>query len=414
MLTFWCSILGGVLMSGNILWAQVTADRVYGSDYKESRRLYETAVGKKEQQHFAEALELLNLALYLQPNYMEAYYQRAQIKEQLEDPKSALVDYQIVLQLDTTFQEAAFDRAKLRFEIKQYRQAIREFEQVLTMPVTETRMVYFKSMPLSEKSGAPVDAITTGYHFEPEVHNYMGLCYHELHLYDSAIISFTQAINIKGNEPNYYVNRGLSKAAINSTKSALADFKQALIIDPDHAVAEFNLTQELENAQDLDVSVYDEIITNNPNFASPYVNRASAKMEQEDYQGAINDYTIAIELEPQDGQIRINRAIAWEKSGNYSAALKDYNKGLSLSEDLVMGFRGRGRVLAGLNRPQMALDDFTTAIELNPNDAAAFFNRALVHRGLGKMEQCCQDLQQAQYLGLEVAKRALDAYCQAD
>jgi Flp pilus assembly protein TadD len=60
--------------------------------------------------------------------------------------------------------------------------------------------------------------------------------------------------------------------------------------------------------------------------ASPHSNKGVVLACLEDYQGAIDSFTKAIELDPTDGGIYHNRGYAGEKMGDKQGATNDYNQ----------------------------------------------------------------------------------------
>jgi tetratricopeptide (TPR) repeat protein len=47
---------------------------------------------------------------------------------------------------------------------------------------------------------------------------------------------------------------------------------------------------------------YSDAITANPQFADAYLNRANARMQLQKYDGAVEDYTVFLQLRPEDSQ----------------------------------------------------------------------------------------------------------------
>jgi tetratricopeptide (TPR) repeat protein len=329
----------------------------------------------------------------------------------LQDPEGALTDYQIVLLLDTTYREAAFNKAKLRYHLQQYERSIEDFKKVLSMGSSGTQALYFKGTQLNKEGDVGVQAITTTHGMDADIQNYIGLCYQALNDNLSAIKSFTEALLLDREEANYYVNRGLSYVSLGEPNRAISDFKAALLLDPDHAIAQFNLTQEMEKSGRLEISVYDDLIENNPEFSAAYVNRALVRLGSGDIEGAILDYDEAIRIDPHDPVLYLNRGLAWEKAGQLNKSLADFNHALKLDASSAVAYRSRGRILFGMDRYELALSDMNDAIELEPNHAATYFNRALIHRKAGNLTQACADLDQALDLGMNEAQNARKAYC---
>lgn len=385
--------------------------REYASKHREADRLSELAKIKIDHRQYQQALALLDRSLQYQTDHKEAYFNRAMVKEYLGDVDGAFTDYQIVLLLDSTFREAAFNKAKLRYREKQYHRAIGDFNKVLTMGSSGTQLIYFKGTPLNKEGSVAIQQVTTSFHLDADIYNYLGLCYQGLSDHAAAIIAWEQAIQLNDSDANYYVNRGLSHVALDSGKQAVADFKFALLLEPDHPIAQFNLTQQLETAGNLEISTYDQLIENNPEFASAYVNRAMAKVNNNDLRGAIADYDKAINIDPNDADLYVNRALAFEKVTEWRKSLSDLNQAILLDPQNAKALRSRGRILYQLEEHDLALDDLNQAISLDPAHGGSYFNRALIQQKAGNLENTCKDLEQALGLGVKSAEKALQQYC---
>lgn len=399
-----------ILLGGSFNALSQVQNRIYSSKSRESNRLVELAKESMQYQDYHQAIVLLDQALQYQTDNIDAYFNRALSKEKVQDPQGALTDYQIVLLMDSTYREAAFNRAKLRYQQKQYQRALTDFKKVLTMSSGETRMLYFKGTPL-ENGEVPLQGITTANSMDADIYNYMGFCYQAMENYKASVNAFNVAISLSPHDANYYVNRGLSEASLGNSEKAIADFRAALSLVPEHPIAQFNLTQELESSGNLKLADYDEIIERNPEFASAYVNRALAKINAGNIMGALEDYHQAIALDPKNPLIYVNRALARERIKNFRAALADYNMALKLDPNATIAYRSRSRALFELEEFQLALEDLNEAIRLDPGHGGSFFNRALVHRQIGNLVQSCADLEKARTMGVKMASKAIQSYC---
>ena len=67
-----------------------------------------------------------------------------------------------------------------------------------------------------------------------------------------------------------------------------------------------------------------------PTLAWAYNNRGSAKFNLKDYQGAIEDYDKAIELDPNYAKAYNNRGAAKGNLGDNQGAIKDYDKAIEI------------------------------------------------------------------------------------
>jgi tetratricopeptide (TPR) repeat protein len=92
--------------------------------------------------------------------------------------------------------------------------------------------------------------------------------------------------------------------------------------------------------------------------------KATHKIDQGDYQGAIKDFAYLVALQP-------------DYDGNYN------NRGIAYSR---LGQHGK------------AADDFSKVIELKPNNGEGYFNRAIEYIALKDRPKAIQDLQAADQL----------------
>ena len=63
---------------------------------------------------------------------------------------------------------------------------------------------------------------------------------------------------------------------------------------------------------------------------------------QGNYQGAIADYTRAIEINPQNVDAYYNRGLAKDDSGDYEGAIADYTKAIEINPELAIAYANRG------------------------------------------------------------------------
>ncbi|HPM31831.1 MAG TPA: tetratricopeptide repeat protein [Chryseolinea sp.] len=359
---------------------------------------------------YPEALEQFNKCLQQSPAYSEAYLNRAYAKQQLNDNEGANIDLSIYLEQKPDQPEALFARATLRYQLKKYAEAKEDLLKVLTLPAGETNTVYFKK-PASSTSGI-TEVITTQSGFRPQIYNYLGLVDTELKKYPSAIVWLDSAIALDPNQPDYYVNRGVAKEAFDDG-TAVADYKKALTIKPDHAIALKNLSMHSRkqgNLTDADDQL-ERAIESDSSMLYPYLERAYQRMEAGYYKGAEEDYSSALKVTETDPEIWFNRGLAREKLKNWAGAYADYTKVIELNEKLEKAWLGRGNVLMKQSKYKEAIEDYTVAITYQPDYALAFYNRALAKNKLKLNSEACADLSQAMKLGLQIEPKLKAKIC---
>ncbi|MBE9547358.1 MAG: OmpA family protein [Proteobacteria bacterium] len=103
------------------------------------------------------------------------------------------------------------------------------------------------------------------------------------------------------------------------------------------------------------------------------------------------------------------QGISLEEQKNYKEAIKAYTRTIKLNRKYVDAYLRRGKAHFALD-PTNCLqtrDDFTTAIELDPKNADAYYERALVNFYMINNEQGRKDMEMAARLGHKGAQEWL-------
>ena len=85
-----------------------------------------------------------------------------------------------------------------------------------------------------------------------------------------------------------------------------------------------------------------------------------------DLDGAIADYTRALQFEATDAALFYGRATARQKKNDLEGALVDYTKTIEFDPTHALAYANRGVVKVLLKKPDAAAD-FESAFRLNPS-----------------------------------------------
>ena len=99
------------------------------------------------------------------------------------------------------------------------------------------------------------------------------------------------------------------------------------------------------------------------------------KMKVKDYEGAIADYTKAIEINPDFGTAYNNRGISKRKLNDYYGSIADFTKAIEINPDFAIAYSDRGFSKYSLKDYYGAIADYTKFTELDPDNPVAFFLR---------------------------------------
>jgi len=160
----------------------------------------------------------------------------------------------------------------------------------------------------------------------------------------------------------------------------------------DQGIASYN-SGNLEQA----IQDFTEAIELDPDYALAYFKRAVAFRILGDYEQAIADYDQAIRIDPKESNAYNNRGWCYFNLGDYEQAIADYSHAIEVDPNnshFTAPYNNRGWVYYLQAHYDQALDDFNRAISLNPS-AYALIRRAVVHDTMGHPEKAADDFEQA-------------------
>jgi tetratricopeptide (TPR) repeat protein len=113
-----------------------------------------------------------------------------------------------------------------------------------------------------------------------------------------------------------------------------------------------------------------------PPAAPVYRWRAVARLEQGDAHGAVDDFTMALGLEPGDAALWLQRGQAHLRAQSGPAALRDFEHALKIDPGNAQARLGLGLARLKVGRPHEAVADAEMAARLAPGDARLAYDAA--------------------------------------
>ena len=145
--------------------------------------------------------------------------------------------------------------------------------------------------------------------------------------------------------------------------------------------------------QDYHVQVIQHLtdrLREEPQDRHAYFLRGNAYLDHGDYQAAIDDYSRALDLQP-DAVVYNNRGIAYRNLKDPQRATADYRQALLLDIDYRDAYNNLGLVLSDQSAFAEAIRCFNRAIDLDPNYWYAYNHRATALWALGRREEARRD-----------------------
>jgi len=143
------------------------------------------------------------------------------------------------------------------------------------------------------------------------------------------------------------------------------------------------------------ISDFDMALQMRASFAAALTNRGRTYAAIGQFDRAITDLDAAIEINRKDHVAYTFRGVARAGLGQLEAAILDLDRALAADPSYVAAWNNRGVVNRLLSRSDRAIDDFTKAIELDGSNAAAYSNRAFVRSQVGRYTESLADYEQA-------------------
>ena len=90
------------------------------------------------------------------------------------------------------------------------------------------------------------------------------------------------------------------------------------------------------------IAEYNEAIELDPKYADAYFNRGNAYFNKGQYDQAIADYTEAIEINPRLAEAYANRGLAYAQGkGQFDQAISDFNKAIGINPRYAIAYNYR-------------------------------------------------------------------------
>jgi tetratricopeptide (TPR) repeat protein len=226
-------------------------------------------------------------------------------------------------------------------------------------------------------------------------------------------------------------NRGLARYHKGELDEAIADYTEAIRLDPQLAYAYYGRGNAYYKKGDFDKAIadYTETIRFNPKYAEAYLYRGIAYFDVDDYENAVADLTEVLRLDPTNVSAYYERGLAHLTKGDYDSAVHDFSKRLEVHSEASCArcYRGFALAMKGEeaaaerdfsevlrhdpdhskrhlalafdlgNRGQREAEirEFTIVIRLDPQSDSAYAGRAIALRELGKAEEAIADCNEA-------------------
>ncbi|MBD2462581.1 tetratricopeptide repeat protein [Oscillatoria sp. FACHB-1407] len=152
--------------------------------------------------------------------------------------------------------------------------------------------------------------------------------------YQDALESYREAIRLKSDDPEIWINQAISLRRLGQYEQAIASHDKAIELRPDYRRAW---------------------------YTKGYTLRVYGR-----YEDAIACFDRAIELDPQAYRSWDNRGSILKELGRYEEAIASYDKAIEIQPDYAKAWNHKARCYAQWGKIDLALESLSKSIDLNP------------------------------------------------
>lgn len=346
------------------------------------------------------ALADYDRALELDPDYVDAYLGRGDLYLRLGDSALAIVNYDRAIELDANNASAYFGRGNAYFEQENFQQAAADFTRVIELnpevpfPYVARGYAYYNFGDAQRALDDLREYVRlAGDNADPQIVNLIAELESQTGPTPAGGGARAGAVSLA---PLLASPTAQATEAIIDAEDILGADEATPAAPADEAVVYYNqgIAQVTERNFEEAIENFTRAIELDPNFADAYFSRGYAYWQQLEVERAIADYDEAIRLDPSVAQYFYFRGLVYYDL-DVEQAIADFSAAIELEADFADAYFYRGILRAGQGDNERAIADYNRVIELAPQFAPAYYSRGLAYFNQGDNENAIADLSQA-------------------
>jgi tetratricopeptide (TPR) repeat protein len=168
-----------------------------------------------------------------------------------------------------------------------------------------------------------------------------------------------------------------------------------------------SLTWEQSEEYQEWTTFFSDFLARNPNHAVALELRAESRWYGGSLREAIDDYSRALELKPNEASAFLGRGQVFVECREFGRAVTDLDSALKALDEIegadanwktefeAFARNGRAAAFAGLGDSTRAMEEFEKSIRLCPDNAWVYFNRAEAYRDQGDQVRAAENYELA-------------------
>ncbi len=296
-----------------------------------ARQFYKAGLNFKQSNKNKDAIEQFTKAIELDPDYVDAYIERAYSYENNNQLDLAFEDFKRALVFETKSEKIYYNAARISYNTGNYQEAESYVEKAIVL-----RNKYLDAYQLQTNIKLMLDKL------------------------DEAQLSSRKALAIKDNDVNHYLAGQVAEKMNN-----------------------LNLAEE----------EYTKAIIKNRRYTEAYIALASLRIKLNKLSQAMNDCNMAINLDNNNTDAYLVRSKVHVKRLDYPKAIDDISRNILLKPDDKQMYLIRGNYYQEFTQHQNAISDYTKVIMLDDKASEAYYKRAFSYEQIGNFKAAIKDYQ---------------------
>ena len=296
-----------------------------------AKQFYKAGLNFKASNNNKDAIDQFTKAIELDPDYVDAYIERAYSYENNNQPGLAFEDFKRALVFETKSEEIYYNAARISYNTGNYKEAEAYVEKAIGL-----KNKYLEAYQLQTNIKLVLDK------------------------FDEAQLASRKALALKDNEVNHYLAGQVAEKMNN-----------------------LNLAEE----------EYVKAISKNRKFVEAYIALASLRIKLNKLDQAMNDCNTAINLDHNSTDAYLVRSKVFVKKLDYPNAINDISRNILLKPDDKNMYLIRGNYYQEFTQHQNAISDFTKVIMLDDKSSEAYYKRAYSYEQIGNFRAAIKDYQ---------------------
>ena len=348
----------------------------------------------------AGALPDIEEALSINPNYATAWADHGLLEVCLGDKEQGYQDYQKALSIDPSLSKVHVNMGVDYYKMGDYEKALEEYN--LSIAIDPLRAVSWsgKSETLGKlgRFQECIDNATQGLEIHPEeylLYSDRANCESDLKDHVAALKDFDIYIAHNQNDPEAWYNMGIAQYKSGDSQSAIDSYSKALDLNPSFYFAKANRGIAYNKIKEYEKALSDfNSALEGGDIAPAYSGRGETYYRLGNYDQAITDLKLAISFEPNDIRASCFLANTYFDVEKYQDTLDTVEAfsipGYTCREQNILEIQARSHYALG-NYDQAVLF-MDKALEKDPYPLGYYY-RGIILQAAGKNKEAIQDLQ---------------------